>query len=124
MSISSALALSREIADRLHLLGPIETARFFGGAALKLYGVQFAFVMKGSLYLRVDDESRNAFEALGALPFAYAGISNTVTVASYYEAPAEILDDVDVLADWGARAYSAALALRSKRVLPRKKPSR
>ena len=91
---------------------------------MKLHGVQFAFVMKGSLYLRVNDESRNAFEAVGALPFAYSGISNTVTVASYYEAPAEILDDVDVLSDWVARAYSAALVFRSKLVLPRKKTSR
>ncbi|CAN7685738.1 TfoX/Sxy family protein [Rhizobium sp. LjRoot254] len=124
MSIASALELSREIAERLHLLGPIATGRFFGGAALKLHGVQFAFVMKGSLYLRVDDESRNAFEALGAVPFAYSGISKTVTVASYYEAPAEILDDVDVLSDWAVHAHSAALAFRPKRALPRKKSPR
>ena len=65
--------------------------------------------MKGSLYLKMDSEGRAAFEAFGALPFQYSSRSETVTVTSYYEVPAQIIDDPDTLALWADRAYAAAL---------------
>jgi TfoX/Sxy family transcriptional regulator of competence genes len=85
---------------------------------LRAGGVQFAFVIKGSLYLRVDDDSRAALEALGAVPFTYAGRSKTVTVASYLEAPDQIMDDADELLRWARHAQRAALAAR-RQVPPR-----
>jgi DNA transformation protein and related proteins len=113
MSTASARDLALDIAGRIEGLGPVAVKRFFGGAALAADGVQFGFVMKGSLYLRVDEMSRADFEALGAAPFAYAGSSRTVTVASCYEAPDEVLEDAERLRDWAARAHRAALATRS-----------
>ncbi|MGO9007379.1 MAG: TfoX/Sxy family protein [Beijerinckiaceae bacterium] len=112
MSIAAARERALEIADCLVGMGPITVSRFFGGAALLAGGVQFGFVIKGSLYLRVDEESRKAFEARGAAPFSYAGRSKQVKVASYYEAPGEVVEDSDELNRWAARAYSAALAAR------------
>jgi DNA transformation protein and related proteins len=106
--VSQARGLALDIAGRIEGLGPVSVKRFFGGTALTVNGVQFAFVMKGSLYLRVDEESRATFEARGAMPFTYASGSKTVTVASYYEAPAEIFDDVEELRGWATRAYRAA----------------
>jgi TfoX/Sxy family transcriptional regulator of competence genes len=115
MSPLSARERALEIADRLDALGPVTVSRFFAGASLIADGVQFGFVMKGSLYLRVDDRSRTAFEALGAAPFAYAGRSKAVTVASYYEAPSEIVDDPDRLSRWAAEAHRAAVTARGRR---------
>jgi TfoX/Sxy family transcriptional regulator of competence genes len=112
MSFASSLELAREVADGASRLGSITTSRFFGGAALKLDGIQFAFVIKSSLYLRVDDHGRAAMQALGAQPFVYAGASGPVTVASYYETPAEIMDDADSLNEWVIRSHKAAVALR------------
>jgi TfoX/Sxy family transcriptional regulator of competence genes len=102
-----------ELAELLRAAGPIEVTRFFGGAALRMSGVQFAFVMKGTLYLRVGDGDRPDFEALGAAPFAYAGRSRTVTVASYYEVPGSIIENPDELGRWAVRARAAALAAGS-----------
>ncbi len=82
MSVTSARDRGHEFVECLSAIGPITVGRFFGGAGLVKDGVQFGFVMMGSLYLRVDDKSRAAFEALGAAPFSYAGRSKTVTVAS------------------------------------------
>jgi DNA transformation protein len=118
MSFASSLELAREVAHGASRFGSITIFRFFGGAALKLDGVQFAFVMKTSLYLRVDEQGRAAMEALGAQPFVYAGASGPVAVAGYYEAPAEIMDDADSLNEWVMRSYKAAAALQ------RHKPSR
>ncbi|SDR30740.1 Transcriptional regulator of competence genes, TfoX/Sxy family [Rhizobiales bacterium GAS113] len=120
MSLDTARARALEIAIQLGSLGTITVSRFFGGAALLADGVQFAFVIKGSLYLRVNEESRPAFEALGAAPFSYAGRSKSVTVASYYEAPAEIVDDADELRNWAARSRQAALAALTRKPRPKR----
>lgn len=107
-----ARALALDIAERIAGLGPVSVTRFFSGAALLAAGVQFGFVIRGSLYLRVGDNNRAAFEALGAKPFSYAGRSKQVTVASYYEAPSEIVEDAERLSPWAVEAHRAALAAR------------
>lgn len=113
MSVEAARNLALDIAGRLREVRPIVVRRFFGGAALVIDGLQIGFVMKGSLYLRVDDLSRAKFEALGAAPFTYASAGRTVTVAHYYEAPVEIIDDPDKLRPWVEEARRAAVADRN-----------
>ena len=115
MSVTSARDRALELAGQMAGIGPVEVGRFFGGAGLRCEGVQFAFVMQGSLYLRVDDDTRPAFEALNATAFAYGGRSGTVTVASYYAVPDEIADDPDELVRWAARAHGVARAARQSR---------
>lgn len=112
MSPTSARDRAIELAEQMAGIGSIEVSRFFGGAGLKCEGVQFAFVMQGILHLRVDDDTRPAFEALNATAFAYGGRSGTVTVASYYALPDEIVDDHDELVRWAERAYRVARAAR------------
>ena len=65
MTAASARDQALDIADRLHVIGPVEVTRFFGGAGLALEGRQFGFVMKGGLYLKADDLSRPMFEDMG-----------------------------------------------------------
>jgi DNA transformation protein len=121
MSLVAARDRALELADQLRAMGLIEVRRFFGGAGLLMDGTQFGFVMKGSLYLRVDACSRLRFEALGAAQFTYAGRSRTVKVASYYEAPDAIVDDPDELRRWAIDAHRAASTARpaSRRRRPR-----
>jgi DNA transformation protein len=115
IGMNSAAARERalEIAEGLSGMGPVAVSRFFGGAALSVGGVQFGFVSRGTLYLRVDDESRGAFEAHGAAPFTYSGRSKAVKVASYYETPDDIIEDADELNRWATRAYRAACAAKA-----------
>jgi DNA transformation protein and related proteins len=123
MSPRSSRDRALELAGQLSVIGPIEITRFFGGAGLACEGIQFAFVMKGTLYLRVDDHTRPAFEALDAAPFAYAGRVGIVTVASYYALPDEIADDPDDLLRWAERAHRAATTARPSRARPRALPA-
>lgn len=123
MNTDAARSFALDIAERLRGVGEIAIRRFFGGAALVSDGLQIGFVMKGILYLRVDDLSRASFEALGAAPFTYAGAGRTVTVACYYEAPAEILDDPDKLRDWAQEARRAAVADRNSARARKRRPS-
>lgn len=114
MSTSQQLALARDYAERIDGLGPVSVHRYFAGASLRAGGVQFAFVMKGILYLKADEESRPAFVTRGSAPFSYRGNAGAVTVAAYYEAPVEILEDDDLLSAWAADAMRAAVSSAPK----------
>jgi DNA transformation protein and related proteins len=114
MSMATARERALEFADRLRAIGPVSVTRFFGGAGLAKDGVQFAFVIEGTLYLRVDDLSRPDFEALDAAPFTYTSQSKTVKVASYYELPDQIADDGEALVLWAIRAVHAAAVSKPK----------
>lgn len=121
MARNESLERAAEIAAMLEPAGRVTIVRMFGGAALRLDGVQFGLVIGGTLYLRVDDASRPAFEAAGSRPFSYTARDRTVTVASYYEAPETLFDDEDELALWTRRACAAYAAAPKPRT--RRKPT-
>ena len=97
-----------ECAQRLRPAGCVEVRRFFGGHGLYCEGVQFGMVMKGSLYLRVDDDSRSDYERYGAQPFGYSTRTKAVTVTGYCTVPDEIFEYDERLGLWAARALHAA----------------
>ncbi|AIO38451.1 hypothetical protein DM40_4866 [Burkholderia cenocepacia] len=109
MSWQSEKAHGEEIAYRLAPLGRVEVVRFFSGAAMRLDGVMFGFMARGSLFLRVDDVNRPAFVAAGMGPFSYERPTRTVALEGYYETPADVLEDAGALFDWCRGAYRAAL---------------
>lgn len=115
MTTGAQHTLAQDYAARIDGIGPISVHRYFAGASLRTAGVQFAFVMKGVLYLRVDDAGRAAFEERSCAPFTYLGAVGPVTVAAYYEAPDEILDDAAALSAWAADALRAARSKSKKR---------
>lgn len=124
MSFEVSRNRALDLADRLHELGPITVTRFFGGAGLVRAGVQFAFVIDGGVYFRVDDLSRHDFERLGMSPFTYEARSKPVIVTSYYELPNKIADDLDELRRWTIRAIQAATAAKLKGKRRSKRSSR
>ncbi|UXU91635.1 TfoX/Sxy family protein [Burkholderia sp. S-53] len=109
MSWQADKAHGEEIAYQIASLGHIEVTRFFSGAALRLDGVMFGFLARGSMFLRVDDVNRPAFVAAGMGPFSYSGRTRTVALEGYYETPADVLEDAGALFDWCRGAYRAAL---------------
>lgn len=109
MSWQAEKAHGEEIAYQLAPLGTVAVARFFSGAALRLDGVMFGFMSRGSLFLRVDDVNRPAFVAAGMGPFSYTRPTRTVALEGYYETPADVLEDAGALFDWCRGAYRAAL---------------
>ncbi len=89
----------------------------FGGAGLYLDDTFFAILANDVLYLKVDERSRGAFEAAGAAPFKpFADKPHTM---SYYEAPAEVMEESEELCAWARRAWETArragVKARSKR---------
>lgn len=100
------------LVDLLAELGPIETKRFFSGTGLLLDGTQFAFVIRGTLWMRVNEAGRAAFLAAGSQPFTYRTSQREVALTGYYAVPASMLEDAEELGDWTRRAFHIALADR------------
>ncbi|MBT2542666.1 TfoX/Sxy family protein [Streptomyces sp. ISL-44] len=115
MTPAAARRHALAIADELQALGPVEVTRFFGGAGLSCNGRQFGFVMKGTLYLRVDNTTRPRFEEAGTGPFTYTSGPREVTVTAYYELPQSIAEDPEELLRWAADAYRTAHTARPRR---------
>ncbi|MBN3750678.1 competence protein TfoX [Burkholderia sp. Se-20373] len=126
MSWQSEKAHGEEIAYQLAPLGNVTVVRFFSGAAMRLDGVMFGFMSRGSLFLRVDDVNRPAFVAAGMGPFSYERPTRTVSLDGYYETPADVLEDAGALFDWCRSAYRAALLAgppkRKARAVSKAKP--
>lgn len=102
------------VVDLLQSVGPCESKRMFGGFGVFLDGLMFGLIADNELYLKVDDENKSRFEAEGLLPFTYEKNGKSMQM-SYSQAPEEALDNLDVMRDWGASAFEAALRSGSKR---------
>lgn len=95
------------VKDQLRGLGRITTRRLFSGAGLYCDGVIFALILRDTLYFKVDDRNRGAYEAEGLAPFTYAARGRTVRVGAYWRVPERLLDEPDEMLDWARGALEA-----------------
>ena len=112
--------MGREYLDYLHDLfsafAPVTTRAMFGGHGVYRDGVILAIVIDETLYLKVDDATRAAFEAEGSAPFVYEAKGKAVPM-SYWTVPDEALDSPQDFRPWAQRAWEAAL--RKPKAKPR-----
>jgi DNA transformation protein len=76
----------------------------------------FAILVEDSLYFKVDDGNRAAYQGRGIQPFSYEGKDGRRATMSYYPVPAELLDDPEALAPWARQALDAAQRAATKPV--------
>jgi len=100
------------VLEQLEGVGPVEARRMFGGAGVYCRRVMFALVADDVLYLKVNESNRADFEESGSEPFQ--PFPDKSSVMSYYEVPADVLEDRDHLATWAQKALAAALRKRKK----------
>lgn len=105
------------VVDQLGPVGGVAARRMFGGHGLFRDGTMFAIVAADTLYFKVDERNLADFETAGAAPFTYMRAGKRVAL-SYYEVPAEVIDDADDLAAWARKALDAALEGRAGRRPP------
>jgi DNA transformation protein len=116
------MAVSRDylqyVLEQLAGLGELRSQRMFGAAGLYCAEVFFAIVNDDTLYLRVDDSNRADFTSRGMAPFRPYADRPEVSM-TYYEVPAEVLEDGAALVSWAQRSLAGAA-----RLAPGKKPRR
>ena len=94
------------ILDQLSGMGEFETKNMFGGTAVLSDGAAFAKIKHGSLWLKVDDGDIDDFVEKGMVQYTY-GKDNSRKL-NFYETPAEVLEDSDMLIQWATKACEAA----------------
>ncbi|AYV46411.1 competence protein TfoX [Caulobacter flavus] len=98
------------VLEQLAPAGQLKPKRMFGGVGLYASGLFFAILDDDTLYLKGDAALKPAFEAAGSHPFDPFGEGKPM---AYWSAPAEAMDDPELLVEWARR--SMAVAARKKR---------
>jgi DNA transformation protein len=89
----------------------VRARSMFGGVGVYAGDLFFGLMDDDILYFKVDDSNRGRFEERGMGPFQPYGDGGEVM--QYYEVPADVLEDVDLLASWVEA--SVAVARKAKR---------
>ncbi|MEK7631044.1 MAG: TfoX/Sxy family protein [Patescibacteria group bacterium] len=85
----------------------ISSRGMFGGWGIYKDGVFFALIADGRLYFKVNDTNRADFEKASSQPFRYSTKDKKDVTMSYWELPAEVMDDRDELERWIAKSLCA-----------------
>jgi len=92
------------VLDQLQDMRGVTCRRMFGGYGLYQRDTFFGIVYKGQLYFKTDEQSRETYRARGMQFFRP---NARQSLKSYYEVPAEIVEDTEQLGEWAKRAIEA-----------------
>jgi DNA transformation protein len=93
------------VLDQLDGLYGVACRSMFGGYGLYHSDVFFGIIHKSRLFFKTDEASRLRYLSKGMKPFR----PNTrQTLKTYYEVPAEIIEDQEQLTEWAIQASRSA----------------
>jgi len=104
-------------------LGATRARRMFSGYGLYIDELCVALILRDTtMYLKVDDTSRDAFVAAGCKPFTYEmKKSGEIKSLGYFTAPDEAMESPAEMLPWARRALAAAIAARAAKPVKKKK---
>lgn len=105
------------VVDALSGINGIRAKSMFGGFGVYVKEDFIGIVSDGTLYFRVSDATRPRYEKHGSKPFVYSRDGKHMTM-SYFEVPADVLEDHEQILAWGEEALTvtkAAKAAKKKR---------
>ena len=103
--------------------GRVRARRMFGGHGLYCDERMCGLIANDVLYLKTDDGNRARFVERELEPFIYVK-RGTPMALSYWQAPAEALEDGTELAEWLESARQAAVRAAARKSRGRKKVKR
>ncbi len=104
------------VLEQLGAVAPVSAKSMFGGVGIYSEGFFFALLDDDTLYFKVDESNQGDFEARGMQAFHPYGDERAM---GYFEVPAEVIEDTDVLEAWMRKALRVAAARGRQR--PRRK---
>lgn len=91
------------VLDQLADLHGVKARAMFGGYGLYRGAVFFGIIHKGRLFFKTDDRTRDRYREQGMKPFRPNGMQ---TLKTYYEVPADVLEDSEQLTHWAQTSAS------------------
>jgi DNA transformation protein and related proteins len=89
------------VLEQLEALGPTRAQPMFGGWGLYCDEVFFGIAWGGRIFFKTDAVSRPQYEAAGSKPFRP---NPKQTLQTYYEVPADVLEDAAEIERWASDA--------------------
>jgi DNA transformation protein len=109
------------VLEQLSILGDVSSRRMFGGVGLYQGERFFALIDQDTLYFKVDDSIRADYESRGMKPFRPFEDKPEWSM-SYYEVPADALEDSEELAKWARKSIAiATIKAPKKKKTPRRR---
>jgi DNA transformation protein len=108
------------VLEQLLGLPDVRSRRMFSGAGLYQDEVFFGLLFRETLYFKVDDSNRSDYESRGMAQFRPYE-DRPLLSFSYYEVPAEVLEDRHQLIAWARRSVAAAAAIQAAKAAKRAK---
>ncbi len=107
------------VLEQLVGLPGVSARRMFGGVGLYCDELFFGLISNDVLYLRANDDNRADYTARGMSQFRPYADRPQLSM-TYYETPADVLEDPAQLVMWAQRSVAAALgaAQRPARLSP------
>jgi DNA transformation protein len=97
------------VLEQLARLPRVTSRRMFGGIGLYSDGVFFGLIASDTVFFKVDDSTRERYVSRGSEPFRPYKDRPEVSM-SYFQVPADILEDADELVPWARDAVRTATA--------------
>jgi DNA transformation protein and related proteins len=111
------------VLEQLAGLGRVATRRMFGGVGLYHDERFFGFIAGDTLYFKVNDSNRSDYQTRNMGRFRPYPDRPELSM-TYYEVPADTLEDADECVAWAQRSVAVAAAARTKTTRPAKKRER
>ena len=96
----------------------ITTRHMFGGIGIYRYGAMFAIILDDRLYFKVDAANKSDYQNAGSVPFLYdrhdKKSDKKLVTMNYWEVPANVLEDKDLIFQWMIKAHEAAVKAKHK----------
>jgi DNA transformation protein len=89
------------VLDQIRELDRVSCRAMFGGYGIYCGEQFFAIIYKGRLYFKTDPTTASDYIRQGMKPFRP---NAKMTLKTYYEVPADILEDSDQLMEWATKA--------------------
>ena len=100
--------LIEHLQDLFSEFGAVSARPMFGGHGVYRDEVLIGIVLDETLYLKVDAQTRPAFEAAGCIPCVYTRQRTPITM-SYWTVPEAAMDSAQAMLPWAQLAHGAAL---------------
>ena len=91
------------VQDQLRGMAGLELRRMFGGYGLYCGAIFFGIIHQGRLYFKTTEVTRGIYQSRGMQPFRPGPKQ---TLRSYYEVPADVVENADELCAWAGAALS------------------
>jgi DNA transformation protein and related proteins len=100
------------VLDQIRDLIDVNCRSMFGGYGLYQGDIFFGIIHKGRLYFKTDSKTLPEYQLRGMKPFRP---NAKQTLKSYYEVPADVLEDPEQLAGWAGNAIRCQKLLEGER---------